>query len=392
MSGREVRGPLAAIKRDDDRAVLITGGAGFIGSNLAHRLASSGRTVVIYDNLSRRGVERNLAWLKTTHGSRIVARTADIRDADALRDAVERAAAVFHLAAQVAVTTSLADPSTDFAINARGTLNVLEALRACAAPPPLVFTSTNKVYGAIDDLPLVRTRRRYLPPAGDPLCRGIDETRPLDFHSPYGCSKGAADQYVLDYARSYGLPAVVFRMSCIYGPRQCGTEDQGWVAHFLLRAIAGQPITIYGDGRQVRDILYVDDLVNALLLVPEQIQHLRGHAFNIGGGDANTTSLIELIHRIAALHGRTPEVMHGAWRTGDQQYYVSDHSKFTRATGWRPHVAAADGVARLYHWLIEQQGMDVTAPALVQARAVAGLRNAKPAARPGIPARASILT
>src|SRR5690349_1470484 len=230
----------------DGRRVLITGGAGFIGTNLAAHLAASGVPVLIYDNLSRRGAARNLAWLRAAHGDAIAVEIADVRDTRALRAAAARASSVFHLAAQVAVTTSLADPERDFAINATGTFNLLEALRACAVPPPLVFTSTNKVYGAIDDLGLEHRTTRYAPAAGQPF--GIDETRPLDFHSPYGCSKGAADQYVLDYARSYGLRSVVFRMSCIYGPHQRGTEDQGWVAHFLLRALAEAPITIYGDG------------------------------------------------------------------------------------------------------------------------------------------------
>ena len=337
------------------RLVLITGGAGFIGANLSHRLAASGRPVLIYDDLSRPGVDRNLAWLRRTHGDAVMMEIADVRDGAALRAAVQRAGQVFHLAAQVAVTTSLADPLHDFAINAGGTLNLLEAVRSCDAPPPVIFTSTNKVYGAIDDLGLEPEATRYAPRVKDEQCRGIDETRPLDFHSPYGCSKGTADQYVIDYARSYGLPAIVFRMSCIYGPHQFGTEDQGWVAHFLLRAIAGEPITIYGDGRQVRDILYVEDLVDAFLLAQEKMPRLRGQAFNIGGGARNTTSLVELVDHITLLHRRQPEVIHGAWRTGDQRYYVSDHGKFSRATGWQPRVSAAEGVARLYRWLVEQR-------------------------------------
>ena len=345
------------------QSVLITGGAGFIGTNLAARLAASSVPVLIYDNLSRPGVARNLAWLRATYGDAVTVEIADVRDALALRAATARASAVFHFAAQVAVTTSLADPGQDFAVNAAGTFNLLEALRACANPLPLVFTSTNKVYGAIDDLALENRAKRYAPAAGRPF--GIDETRPLDFHSPYGCSKGAADQYVLDYARSYGLPAVVFRMSCIYGPHQRGTEDQGWVAHFLLRALADAPITIYGDGHQVRDILYVDDLIDAFLLAQRRMDRLRGQAFNIGGGSANTTSLIELIDRIALLHGRRPKVDYGAWRTGDQKYYVSDTAKFGRATAWRPRVTADEGVARLYHWL--RQNIGSNAATLVEA-------------------------
>jgi CDP-paratose 2-epimerase len=336
------------------RPVLITGGAGFIGTNLAHRLATNGERVLIYDNLSRPGVERNLAWLRQTHGERIAVRIADVRDGAALAAAVAGAACVVHLAAQVAVTTSLVDPATDFAINAGGTLNLLEAIRNTPDPAPLIFTSTNKVYGAIEDLTLERRMQRYAAP-GAARAYAIDESRPLDFHSPYGCSKGTADQYVLDYARSYGLPAVVFRMSCIYGPHQCGTEDQGWVAHFVLRALKGEPITIYGDGRQVRDVLYVDDLVDAFLLALQHMDALSGQAFNIGGGPENTTSLLELIERIGALHGHRPEILPGAWRTGDQLYYVSDFRKFSQATGWRPKAGIAEGLERLYAWLSERQ-------------------------------------
>jgi CDP-paratose 2-epimerase len=251
----------------------------------------------------------------------------------------------------VAVTTSLAQPLGDLAVNVGGTLTLLEAIRGCATPPSLVFTSTNKVYGALDDVALEAGPARYAPPAASLYRAGIDERRPLDFHSPYGCSKGAADQYVLDYARSYGLDTVVFRMSCIYGPHQYGTEDQGWVAHFLLRALAGTPITIYGDGRQVRDILYVDDLVDALLLAESGIDRLRGQAFNIGGGPENAVSLLDLLDRIAALGGGRPQTVFGGWRTGDQRYYVSNTGKFAAATGWRPRVSAGDGIGRLHAWL-----------------------------------------
>jgi CDP-paratose 2-epimerase len=330
--------------------VLITGGAGFVGANLAHRLAQGGRSVIVYDNLSRPGVEQNLAWLRMTDPDHVSAEIADIQDAATLSRAVRNASEVFHFAAQVAVTTAIENPRKDFAVNAIGTLNLLEALRACAAPPPLVFTSTNKVYGAVDDLPIETGEARYDLPA-ESAGRGIDEERPLDFHTPYGCSKGTADQYVLDYARSYGLSAVVFRMSCIYGPHQFGTEDQGWVAHFLLRALAGKPITIYGDGRQVRDILYVEDLVDAFLLAQRQMPQLRGQAFNIGGGYDNSVSLLQLIDRIAELHGNRPQFVCRPWRQGDQRYYVSDYRRFSTATGWRPRVSAREGVALLDGWL-----------------------------------------
>ena len=235
--------------------VLITGGAGFIGTNLADRLLSAGQRVLIFDNLSRAGVRTNLHWLQTQYPDNVEVQVADIRDADAVSHAVERADAIYHFAAQVAVTTSLDDPVQDFEINTRGTLNVLEAMRRRRRAPPLVVTSTNKVYGALEDVELTRHAQRYVPVSADLRSRGISESRSLDFHSPYGCSKGAADQYVLDYVRSYGLPALVFRMSCIYGPHQFGNEDQGWVAHFLLRARERQPIAIFGDGCQVRDVL-----------------------------------------------------------------------------------------------------------------------------------------
>jgi CDP-paratose 2-epimerase len=337
------------------RPALITGGAGFIGTNLAHRLAESGRRVLLLDNLSRPGVERNVEWLRATHGDRVQIHVADIRDPLAVRHAVEQASQVYHFAAQVAVTTSIADPVHDFEVNARGTLNLLEAIRARHSPPPLLFTSTNKVYGALDDVRLRRGARRYEPADPGVLLGGINESRPLNFHSPYGCSKGTADQYVLDYARSFNLPAVVFRMSCIYGPHQFGTEDQGWVAHFLIQAMAGEPITLYGDGRQVRDILYVGDLVSALLLAQDEMPSLAGRAFNMGGGPANTVSLLELVTMLAELGGSRPPTRFETWRTGDQRYYVSDTSAFHRATGWRPRVGVAEGVASLRRWLLENR-------------------------------------
>jgi CDP-paratose 2-epimerase len=258
---------------------------------------------------------------------------------------------VYHFAAQVAVTSSLTDPVADFMVNAGGTLNLLEALRALDQPPPMIFTSTNKVYGDLEDVKLVREMSRYVPTDTRMRRSGINEQRRIDFHSPYGCSKGAADQYVLDYARTFGLPAVVFRMSCIYGPHQFGTEDQGWVAHFLIRAIKGQPVTIYGDGLQVRDILYVDDLVRALMLAREHMDEIAGQAFNIGGGPTRTTSLVELIDLIGSLQRQPVIADFDAWREADQLYYVSDTSKFQRATGWTPRVNVAEGVRALHGWL-----------------------------------------
>jgi CDP-paratose 2-epimerase len=337
------------------RPTLITGAVGFIGTNLSHRLLSSGVPVLLLDNLSRPGVETNLRWLRETYGERANMQVADVRDALALRGAVAHAERVFHFAAQTAVTTSVGDPLHDFEVNARGTLNLLEALRALEDPPPLVFTSTNKVYGRLSDVDLSVSATRYEPSDRTLRANGIAETRATDFHSPYGCSKGAADQYVLDYARTFGIPAVVFRMSCIYGPHQLGNEDQGWVAHFLLRALAGEAITIYGDGLQVRDVLYVDDLVDALLLAQERMQELRGEAFNIGGGSENTISLVELLKLMRDLDVECKTTF-GDWRTGDQRYYVSDTRKFGAATGWSARVDVRAGVARLHRWLLEQPG------------------------------------
>jgi CDP-paratose 2-epimerase len=336
--------------------VLITGGAGFVGTNLAGRVAATGRPVLIYDDLSRPGVEANIAWLREQHGERIRVEAADVRNRQGLRGAVRNAEQVFHFAAQVAVTTSLSDPLHDFEVNVGGTLNLLEAIRAMESPPPLLFTSTNKVYGGLSDLLLEKNGARYQP-LDAALRAGIAEDRPLDFHSPYGCSKGAADQYVLDYARTFGLPAVVFRMSCIYGLHQMGTEDQGWVAHFLIRAIEGKPLVLYGDGMQVRDVLFADDLVDAFLLAQQNIHTLSGQAFNIGGGLGNTISLLELLEIIASLHGAKPEVKVKEWRPGDQRYYVSDTRRFKAATGWAPKVNVRSGVECLYQWLLEARGL-----------------------------------
>ncbi len=334
---------------------LITGGAGFIGSNLAFALLQRGERVLIYDNLSRPGVERNVEWLQRAFGAECELCIGDIGDERGVRDALARASSVFHLAAQVAVTKSLLVPTHDFEVNARGTLNVLEALRARPDHVPLVYTSTNKVYGALLDVALRVNGDRYEPEDPSIEAHGISEERPLDFHSPYGCSKGAAEQYVRDYARSYGLDTVVLRMSCIYGPRQFGTEDQGWVAHFLIRAMQREPLTLYGDGRQVRDVLFVGDLVNAMLLARARARDLRGMAFNIGGGSSNTASLLEVIDVIEDLHGRRPRHTHQGWRVGDQRYYVSDTRRFESVTGWRPTVGVREGLSRLHLWLTETE-------------------------------------
>jgi CDP-paratose 2-epimerase len=336
-----------------EKAVLITGGVGFIGVNLADRLLTAGKKVIVFDNLSRAGVENNLSWLKEKHGRNLQVIIADIRDNAAVASAVENAAEVFHFAAQVAVTSSLVDPMYDFEVNAQGTLNLLEAIRRSGHQPPVIFASTNKVYGDLDDLTMVMNGTRYLPQDTQLRKLAINEQRSLNFHSPYGCAKGVADQYMLDYARTFGLRTAVFRMSCIYGLHQFGTEDQGWVAHFLIQAIRNGTITLYGDGKQVRDILFADDLVEAYVLAMEHISEISGNAFNIGGGIENTISLLELCDLISDITGKPPKTTFEGWRPSDQKYYVSDFSKFHHATGWAPKLGPADGVQRLYEWLRE---------------------------------------
>ena len=342
----------------DGRPILITGGAGFIGSNLADRLASQGHDIIVFDALSRAGVERNLAWLRDRHGRRITSIVGDVRDEDEVVRAAADVKAVFHFAAQVAVTTSLVDPREDFDVNVRGTVNLLDAIRVRREAVPVIFASTNKVYGDLADVPLEQHGARYEPRA-IPARFGVDESRPLDFHTPYGCSKGAADQYVLDYARSFGIPTAVFRMSCIYGQRQMGTEDQGWVAHFLIRALEGKPIAIYGDGKQVRDILDVSDTVNAYVGALENIDRVAGRAFNLGGGPENAISLLQLIDEIREVIGRDVELRFEDWRQGDQRWYVSDtHAvraalDLPRPRGWR------DGVAKLAEWLASERGHEL---------------------------------
>ncbi|QDE88877.1 CDP-paratose 2-epimerase [Myxococcus xanthus] len=324
-------------KVEGDRTVIF-GGAGFIGSNLADHYLSAGRTVRVVDSLTRPGGVHNLRWLHARHGARLEVMTADVRDAYAVKQSVVGASEVFHFATQGAVTTSLETPVTDFEVNAGGTLNVLEALRAMERPASLVFTSTDKVYGCVPGVELVQKPSRY-------------EPRDAGLQSPQGCSKGAADQYVLDYARAYGLRTVVFRMSCIYGPRQFGTEDQGWVAHFLLCMLEGRPLTLYGDGKQVRDILDVGDLVRALGLAQQHIGRLKGQAFNIGGGPSRTVSLLDLLGLISQRTGLRPALQFEDGRAGDPRYYVSDPRKFQAATGWAPQVGIAEGVDRLHDWL-----------------------------------------
>lgn len=322
-----------------ERNVLITGGAGFVGSNLAAELLRhTSARVHIYDSLARPGVACNLAWLAQLAGTdRLRVTQGDVRDAARLREAARNATEIYHFAAQVAVTTSLEDPLGDCETNVLGTLNMLEAARKSGNQPFVLFTSTNKVYGSLPNLPLRRMESRYA--FAEEGRNGIDESCPLDFHSPYGCSKGAADQYVHDYARIHGLPTVVFRMSCIAGPRQLGTEDQGWVAHFLYSMMRKKLITIYGDGRQVRDVLHVHDLVRAMQLAWREREKTAGQIYNVGGGAEQALSVVEAIDLIKQLTGRHAKCEFAEARPGDQLLYITNHARLTRDTGWRPELS-----------------------------------------------------
>jgi CDP-paratose 2-epimerase len=336
-------------KNERFRSALIFGGAGFIGSNLAqHLLEQTDAKVHVFDNVSRRGVRHNLESLQSLAGNsgRLQITIGDVRDQTMVERAVRHATEIYHFAAQVAVTTSVSDPRLDFEINVGGTFNVLEAVRKSGRRPLMLFTSTNKVYGDMAEHELVAGPRRY----GYRNCSGITEAQPLDFHSPYGCSKGAADQYVRDYARMFDLPTVVVRMSCIAGARQFGNEDQGWVAHFLYSALMKQPIAIYGDGRQVRDVLCVDDLLRVFEFVRENIETTTGEIYNVGGGAKNTVSLLELMDEIENLTGKRMEYQRDLPRPGDQLIYVTDHSKLTRHTGWEPTITVRQTLLRIYDW------------------------------------------
>ena len=336
---------------------IVTGGAGFIGSNTVHRLLREGNRVVVIDNLSRPGSRRNLDWLQQAGGD-LAFVLQDIRDFDGLRRALRphRApGALLHFAAQVAVTTSVTDPRQDFEVNALGTFNLLEALRVEGLDPTMLFTSTNKVYGPLAHLRVEETDTRY---RYADLPEGVGETTPLDFYSPYGCSKGTADQYVHDYGRIYGMRTVVFRNSCIYGIRQFGVEDQGWLAWFIIAALKGKPISIYGDGKQVRDLLFIDDLVEVMLRAVTRPEVSAGQVYNIGGGPSRTVSVWKefgpMLER--RLEKAIPVSVHD-WRPGDQKVYVSDIRKASRDFGWEPKVDVAEGVGRLYDWVNENRAL-----------------------------------
>jgi CDP-paratose 2-epimerase len=302
----------------------------------------------VLDNCSRAGTERNRAHLESVGDSSFDLVDGDVRDSELVARLAAEADAIFHLAAQVAVTDSVRDPRNDFEVNALGTLNVLEGARLSRREPLVVYTSTNKVYGGLDDLEFVGSEFRYELPA---LPDGVPETRPVDFHSPYGCSKGAADLYAVDYARIYGIPTVVFRQSCVYGPWQYGNEDQGWIAHFLISALCGKPITLYGDGRQVRDVLFVDDLLELYDTAIDRRAEIGGRVYNVGGGPTYTTSLLEFLDHLREAEDLEVEVSFGDWRPGDQRVYVSDVGRVREELGWMPSTSVADGTRRLREWL-----------------------------------------
>ena len=333
--------------------IIITGGAGFIGSNAASRYLQRGDHVVVIDNLSRAGVVRNLEWLKRQ--GQLTFLKLDICNQRHVAEAFQAhadAGLVLHLAGQTAVTTSVSDPRADFEANALGTFNVLEAVRAASITAPLIYSSTNKVYGGMEDANLIEQEDRYAY-ADFPL--GVSEDRTLDFHSPYGCSKGAADQYVRDYHRIYGLNTVVFRQSCVYGYRQFGAEDQGWVAWFTIAAQMNQPITIYGDGKQARDILFIDDLLDAYDAAAAQIQKSAGRVYNIGGGPENVLSLLNLLAYLEQKQGRPIARKSDRWRPGDQKVYVSDISRARGELGWSPKFNCEQGLELLYEWVFQHE-------------------------------------
>ena len=335
---------------------LIIGGAGFIGCNIAKRLIDQEDEVLVFDNLSRKGTHSNLRWLQSAGPVRFI--EGDIRQSGALQEVFHAHPdidVVYHMAAQVAVTTSVTNPREDFEINAFGTFNVLEAIRLAEADPILIFASTNKVYGGMEEVKIVEKDGRY---AYRDFAEGIPEDRLLDFHSPYGCSKGAGDQYVRDYSRIYGLPTVVFRQSAIYGPRQMGVEDQGWMAWFVIAAVTGKPITIYGNGKQVRDMLFVDDLLNAYDAAIARIDVAAGQVYNVGGGPTRTISVwTEFGPLLEQLLGRPIPVAYGDWRPGDQPVYVSDIAKAGRELDWQPQVDVEEGVRRLYEWVVANRDL-----------------------------------
>ena len=333
--------------------IFITGGAGFIGSNSANYFLKQGHSVLIYDNLSRKGGQANLDWLHAEHGDKLQFVQADIRDYNSLCQQIAGADAVLHLASQVAVTTSVQDPREDFEINALGTFNVVEAVRNHAPQAAVLYASTNKVYGGMEEARVVDQGERY---GYADFPNGVPETYPLDFHSPYGCSKGAGDQYMIDYARIYGLRTLVLRQSCIYGRRQFGVEDQGWVAHFIIATVLNRPISIYGDGKQVRDILHVDDLIRGYDLGIQKIDELRGKALNMGGGPDNTLSIwTEFGPMLEEFSNKQIAVKRGNWRPGDQRVFIADIRKAQEKLSWQPTISPKEGIHDLYQWVSQNK-------------------------------------
>jgi CDP-paratose 2-epimerase len=329
--------------------ILITGGAGFIGVNSAHYFAKKGHRVVVFDNLSREGSGKNLEWIQNE--CEVSFFKGDLRKFVDLVDVFRNNGKfdlILHLAAQVAVTTSVNDPSEDFEVNAMGTFNLLEATRRYSPKATFIYSSTNKVYGEMKDLNIIKNNGRYM---YEDLAQGVDENRNLDFHSPYGCSKGAADQYCRDYFRIYGLNTIVLRQSCIYGYRQFGIEDQGWVAWFCIASALGKPITIYGDGKQIRDVLFIDDLIKAFELAYKNRKKTAGQILNIGGGPENTMSLHELINLLEKQKGENIQVSYDDWRPGDQKVFIGNISKAKKQLGWEPTVNPNQGVEKLYRWV-----------------------------------------
>ncbi|MBY0359205.1 MAG: GDP-mannose 4,6-dehydratase [Candidatus Obscuribacterales bacterium] len=334
--------------------ILVSGGCGFIGLHTAQKLSSLGHTVLLLDNLSRPGTKQNLKWLQE-QSDLIAHANIDLRNSNAVDELVATnndIAAIIHLGAQVAVTTSVTNPRLDFEINALGTFNLLEAARIHCPQAAFLYSSTNKVYGEMLDHAVIDLGKKY---AYADLPLGVSEKMPLDFHSPYGCSKGSADQYVIDYSRIYGLKSVVFRQSCIYGSRQFGLEDQGWVAWFAICAILGNKLTIYGDGKQVRDVLWIDDLVDLYISTLEQIEKAKGQVYNIGGGAQNTLSPLELISLLEKFSGKSIDYSQADWRPGDQKVFISDISKVEKELGWKPCLAPEIGVEKLFKWTKNSQ-------------------------------------
>lgn len=336
--------------------ILVTGGAGFIGSNLVNRLLIEGHEVIVYDNLSRSGCQQNLQWLRQSHGDDAFCLVqGNLTDAELLQRAATGVQRIYHLAGQVAVTTSVNNPRQDFEANAVGTFNLLEAARLAADDPIVLYASTNKVYGGMEEIRIAESETRYYY-ADFPF--GIPETQPLDFHSPYGCSKGTGDQYTRDYARIYGLRTAVVRQSCIYGYRQFGIEDQGWLAWFMIAALKKRPISIYGNGKQVRDALFIDDLLDAYEAIVQNIDHAAGKIYNIGGGPENTISVwCEFGPLLEAYLGESVPVRKADWRPGDQPVYISDIRKAKTELDWQPRTSIHQGTQQLFCWIKANQAL-----------------------------------